>query len=313
MNQNGKSGESREAPSHREPIGMIGLGLLGSAIARRLLQSGYEVIGYDLDSQRRTALSADGVAVASSAADTVDGCDKVILSLPTTEIVAKVIAGISNALRPGQFVIDTTTGEPEAIVAVATELAKKGVHYLDATVAGSSSQAQSGDVLMLVGAREEDFAACQSLLVQLAREVHHIGPPGAGAKLKLVHNLILGLNRAVLAEGLSFARSLGLDAERTLDVLRASAAYSRVMDQKGQRMVSNNFDPEARLSQHLKDVRLMLEAGSAAGARLPLSETHRALLEAIEAAGGGTLDNSAIIRAFENGATDSSQAAQQEC
>jgi 3-hydroxyisobutyrate dehydrogenase-like beta-hydroxyacid dehydrogenase len=288
---------------------MIGLGLLGGEIARRLLQLGYEVIGYDLDSQRRTALSADGVVMASSAANAVSVCDKVILSLPTSETVAEVISEVSNALRQGQFVIDTTTGEPEAIIAVATELAHRGVHYLDAAVAGSSSQARSGDVLMLVGAQAEDFAACKSLLFQLAREVHHIGPPGAGAKLKLVHNLILGLNRAVLAEGLSFARSLGLDAERTLNVLRASAAYSSVMDQKGQRMVSNNFDPEARLSQHLKDVRLMLEAGSAAGARLPLSETHRDLLEAIEAAGWGSLDNSAIIRAFENGAADSSQTA----
>ncbi len=227
MNQNGKSGESREAPSHRDPIGMIGLGLLGGAIARRLLQLGYEVIGYDLDAERRTALSADGVVMASNASDAVDVCEKIILSLPTTEIVAEVIAEISDALCQGQFVIDTTTGEPEAIVAVATELAQRGVHYLDATVAGSSSQAQSGDVLMLVGARGEDFAACQSLLLQLARQVHHIGPPGAGAKLKLVHNLILGLNRAVLAEGLSFARSLGLDAERTLEVLRQCRLFPR--------------------------------------------------------------------------------------
>jgi 3-hydroxyisobutyrate dehydrogenase-like beta-hydroxyacid dehydrogenase len=309
MNQNGKSGESREAPSHRDPIGMIGLGLLGGEIARHLLQLGYKVIGYDLDSQRRTALSADGVVMATSAADAVAVCDKVILSLPTSETVAEVIAEVSDALRQGQFVIDTTTGEPEAIVAVATELAHRGVHYLDASVAGSSSQARSGDVLILVGARGEDFAACQSLFAQLAREVHHIGPPGAGAKLKLVHNLVLGLSRAVLAEGLSLARSLGLDPQRTLEVLRASAAYSRVMDQKGDRMVSNHFDPEARLSQHLKDVRLMLEAGSAAGARLPLSETHRELLEALEAAGWGTLDNSAIIRAFENGAADSSHTA----
>jgi 3-hydroxyisobutyrate dehydrogenase-like beta-hydroxyacid dehydrogenase len=311
MNQNGQNGDSHRVNSHRDPIGMIGLGLLGGAIARRLLQFEYEVIGYDLDPQRRTALSADGVVATTSAADVVEVCDKVILSLPTSETVTEVIADVSSSLRQGQYVIDTTTGEPEAISAAATELARRGVHYLDATVAGSSSQAQSGDVLILVGARPEDFASCQSLLIQLGRQVHHIGPPGAGARLKLVHNLILGLNRAVLAEGLSFARSLGLDAERTLDVLRGSAAYSRVMDQKGHRMVSNNFDPEARISQHLKDVRLMLDAGNAAGARLPLSETHRDLLEAIEAAGWGTLDNSAIIRAFENGASESSPTATQ--
>jgi len=280
-------------------IGVIGLGLLGRAIAQRLLKLGYSLVGYDIDPERRALASSDGVTVVGGSPEVVVKSERVILSLPTSDVVENVVDEISGELRSGQFLIDTTTGEPDAIAALAEKLAVRNVNYLDATVGGSSSQARSGEILMLVGGREEAFAACRPLLTQMGRQVHHVGPPGSGAKLKLVHNLVLGLNRAVLAEGLTFARSLGLDPERALDVLRASAAYSRVMDQKGKRMVSSNFDPEARLSQHLKDVRLMLEAGSAAGAHLPLSERHRELLEAIEAAGWGTLDNSAIIRAFE--------------
>ena len=113
--------------------------------------------------------------------------------------------------------------------------------------------------------------------------------------MKLVTNLVLGLNRAALAEGLAFAESLGLDPAATLGVLRDSMAYSRIMDTKGPKMIARDFIPEARLSQHLKDVRLILKSGGT----LPLSTLHRDLLEQLENAGHGELDNSAIIKAFQ--------------
>jgi 2-hydroxy-3-oxopropionate reductase len=116
--------------------------------------------------------------------------------------------------------------------------------------------------------------------------------------MKLVVNLVLGLNRAVLAEGLSLARACGLDLAATLQVLRAGAAYSRVMDTKGHKMIAEEFQPQARLSQHLKDVRLILTEAERVGAVVPLSRLHRALLEEVEAGGWGEEDNSAVIRAF---------------
>ena len=106
----------------------------------------------------------------------------------------------------------------------------------------------------------------------------------------------MGLNRAALAEGLALSERMGLEPTQTLEILMESMAYSRVMDTKGARMVAGEFEPEARLSQHLKDVRLMLEA--AAGQALPLSEAHRRLLEQAESAGYGDRDNSAIIMAY---------------
>jgi 3-hydroxyisobutyrate dehydrogenase-like beta-hydroxyacid dehydrogenase len=115
--------------------------------------------------------------------------------------------------------------------------------------------------------------------------------------MKLVTNLVLGLNRAALAEGLAFAESLGLDAAASLRVLRSSAAYSRVMDTKGEKMVQGEYTPQARLSQHLKDVRLIRAAGTSAGAELPLSAAHKALLERAVEMGLGDLDNSAVIEA----------------
>jgi 3-hydroxyisobutyrate dehydrogenase-like beta-hydroxyacid dehydrogenase len=113
--------------------------------------------------------------------------------------------------------------------------------------------------------------------------------------MKLVTNLVLGLNRAALAEGLAFAQALGLEGAATLEVMRRSMAYSRIMDTKGEKMVLRDFAPQAKLSQHLKDVRLMMEA---AELTLPLTWAHRALLEKAVALGYGELDNSAVICAY---------------
>jgi 3-hydroxyisobutyrate dehydrogenase-like beta-hydroxyacid dehydrogenase len=119
--------------------------------------------------------------------------------------------------------------------------------------------------------------------------------------MKLVVNLVLGLNRAALAEGLAFARACGLDLAETLRVLQAGAAYSRCMDSKGIRMIEQSFTPpQARLSQHLKDVRLILAEASRVGQQLPLSAIHRELLAQVESAGWGEADNAAIIKSMDS-------------
>jgi len=172
------------------------------------------------------------------------------------------------------------------------------VAYLDAAVCGNSEELRRGEVLVVAGGPPTAFDECRDLFGVFARRSFHVGTWGAGSKMKLTTNLVLGLNRAVLAEALAFADALGLDPELALTVLRESSSYSRVMDLKGRKMLERDFIPQARLSQHLKDVRLMLEAGAGAGVELPLSERHRQLLEQAEAAGLGALDNSAIIEVF---------------
>jgi 3-hydroxyisobutyrate dehydrogenase-like beta-hydroxyacid dehydrogenase len=116
--------------------------------------------------------------------------------------------------------------------------------------------------------------------------------------MKLVANHVMGLNRAALAEGLALARATGVGPARALEVLRAGAAYSRAMDTKGSKMIRGDFAPVARLSQHLKDVRLILRSARRAGLQLPLESVNRRLLERVEAAGKGGLDNSAVILAY---------------
>jgi 3-hydroxyisobutyrate dehydrogenase-like beta-hydroxyacid dehydrogenase len=153
--------------------------------------------------------------------------------------------------------------------------------------------------VLLVGGERADLEACAELFGCFARRWLHAGPWGAGARLKLVVNLVLGLNRAALAEGLAFARACGVEPETALEALRAGAAYSRAMDVKGRKMIDGDFACQARLSQHLKDVRLILDVGRRAEAYLPFSAVHEQLLERLEAAGLGQDDNAAIIRAFD--------------
>lgn len=262
-------------------LGIIGMGLMGSALMRMTGAAR----GWDIDASR--------CVNAATSNQLFEHCDVVFLCLPNSKIAREVLSAAN--LKPGLILIDTTTGDPTEMAALGTELAAKGVNYLDATISGSSVQILQRDVLVMVGGDEAIFEQCRDLFAKFARDIVHVGPCGSGAKMKLVTNLVLGLNRAALAEGLAFAWDLDLNPVQTLDVMRRGMAYSRIMDTKGEKMITQDFAPQAKLSQHLKDVRLMLAASSIP---LPLSETHRQLLEKAESLGFGDADNSAVIKAI---------------
>ena len=142
------------------------------------------------------------------------------------------------------------------------------------------------------------------LLAAITSKHFHLGPVGTASRFKLVHNLVLGLHRAVLAEGLEFAESLGFDQEVTLEILKQTPAQSGVMETKGRRMVERDYGLQARLSQHLKDVRLILAEAERAGTNTPLSRIHKTLLEQAEELGFGDADNSAVMEAFRHPRTE---------
>jgi 3-hydroxyisobutyrate dehydrogenase-like beta-hydroxyacid dehydrogenase len=271
---------------------------MGTALAERLLACGYDVVGFDPDPACVDRLRALGGRAAGSATELAAGCRRIFLSLPNSEVVQGVIEQVKVRLRRGQILIDTTTGDPRSAVESGRTLEPLGVAYLDAGICGNSEQLRRGEVLVVAGGQARAFESSQDVFAAFARRSFHVGTWGAGSQMKLTTNLVLGLNRAALAEGLAFAEAIGLEAELALTVLLASSSYSRVMDLKGGKMLARDFTPQARLSQHLKDVRLILEAGAEAGAKLPLSDRHRLLLEEAEAAGLGALDNSALIEVF---------------
>jgi 2-hydroxy-3-oxopropionate reductase len=281
-----------ETQTNEEPIGLIGLGLMGTALAERLLEHGRRVTVWNRTRRKAEALLARG---AEWSDNPLAECERVIISLYTTEVVEAVLAELESGLHAGQILLDTTTGEPEQTAALGARLAARGVRYLDAPISGSSEQTRRGEATVIVGGDRETFEACADLWRVMGAKVFHVGPCGSAAKMKLISNLVLGLNRAALAEGLAFAEAIGVSPAAALEVMAGSMAYSRAMDAKGRKMVERDFTAQARLSQHLKDVRLMLQAAGAAGMTLPLADTHRRLMEQAEASGLGDLDNCAII------------------
>lgn len=254
--------------------------------------------GYDTAPDRVREHEARGGVPARSPADAARGATVVMTCLMTADIVRDVLLGPDGAIdaaEPGLVVIDNSTIHPDASAALAGLLAPRGIPMLDAPVAGSSGQARRREAPIVVGGDPEVFARCRPILDALTERVRHVGPNGAGARAKLVINLVLGLNRLALAEGLLFGLRQGLDGRALLAVLKDSGAYSRAMDLKGERMVEGNFEAEGKLVQHLKDVELILEVGHAAGAPLLATALHRQLLLAGVAGGLGDHDNSAII------------------
>jgi 3-hydroxyisobutyrate dehydrogenase-like beta-hydroxyacid dehydrogenase len=279
-------------------VAFIGMGLLGSALVENLIKGGFAVRGYDVAPDRVREHADRGGIPARSPADAARGAAVVITCLMTADLVRDVLLGPDGALETAGrdvVVVDCSTIHPDASAALAAELGRRGVAMLDAPVGGSSGQARRREAPVVVGGEAAVFARCRPILDAIAERAHHVGPNGAGARAKLVINLVLGLNRLALAEGLLFGLRQGLDGPALLAVLKDSAAYSRVMDIKGERMLDGRFEPEGRLAQHLKDVELMLEVGHAAGAPLMATALHRQLLLAGVAAGLGDRDNSSII------------------
>jgi 3-hydroxyisobutyrate dehydrogenase-like beta-hydroxyacid dehydrogenase len=280
-----------------QSVGVVGTGLFGTALVERLLADGFPVQVYNRTREKADPLLARG---ATWSDNPLKQCQRIIFSVYTTEQVSQVLEQMRTELKPGQIILDTSTSDPRDTAALGTRLAKRSIEYLEAPFSGSSEQTRNRQSTALVAGERTAFEACRDLWDCLAAKTFYVGAWGNATKMKLVTNLVLGLNRAVLAEGLVFAGAAGLSREDALQVLLSSPAYSRTMDAKGPKMVEGEFTPQARLSQHIKDVRLILAEAERGGKSLPISTVHLELLEQAEAAGLGDLDNSAIIRIIEN-------------
>ncbi len=228
-----------------ESIGLIGIGLLGTAIAERLLAAGQTVIGFDNESEARLKLARLGGQAIASLVD-VAACQVVILSLPDSTVVSQVMDELRPELAVDALVIDTTTGDPTETALLAEELAGYHIAYVDATVLGSSDVVRQGESILLLGGKDSHVRTAEELLQPIYKRAFHIGPSGSGSRMKLAVNLVLGLHRMVLAEGLAFAKSLGLDPRQTLDVLQSGPAASAVMEAKGEKMLTGDFTPQAQ-------------------------------------------------------------------
>ena len=280
-------------------VGLVGVGLVGTALAERFLANGIDVIGYDIVKEQLDNLERMGGCRASSPCEISQKVSYIVLSLPDSSVVREVIEGahgiLSSRKKPA-YIIDTTTGDPEETIELSQRLANQDISFLDATICGASSQIQKGEGVFMVGGESAAFENCSGLLHLLGKQVFYVGSPGSGSKAKLATNLVLGLNRLVLAEGMVFAEKLGLPLETFLEILKVSPAYSVAVDVKGEKMLKGDFNPVSRVHQHHKDVSLILKYAKEQHQDLPLSQIHHDILGKAIEAGDRDLDTSAVIK-----------------
>ncbi|MDB5804835.1 MAG: glxR [Betaproteobacteria bacterium] len=280
-------------------VGVVGLGLVGSAVAARLREAGFAVAGYDPRAAAAEALlQAGGTPLASAAAVGTVAC-VVFVAVFDTEQVERVIEGAQGLMqaqpRPGT-IVNLATADPERIAALAARLQAQDVALIEAPLSGSSAQIAAGESSMLLGGAPQAIAACEELLAAVTATRLYAGIAGMGARAKLATNLVLGLNRAALAEGMVFAERLGIAPDKFLELVLHSPARSFAAETRGAQMAAGDGTPVSRIAQHLKDVELMLTYAKKAKQALPLSAAHAALMRAAVAAGDGELDNTAIVR-----------------
>jgi 3-hydroxyisobutyrate dehydrogenase-like beta-hydroxyacid dehydrogenase len=279
-------------------VGLIGVGLMGQVFARRLMDAGFGVVGYDVDPEKGKLLAAAGGEAVATIADVAKRCPVVMVVVFSTDQVEDVL---ENQILPavgedsGKIVLCASTCDPERLSALGERVSARGIRFLETPVSGTSKEVERGTGTGLIGGDPALATEVKPVLDALYARMFHIGGFGDGSRAKLAINLILGINRTALAEGLVFAERVGLDTAKFFDVVKASAAYSRVMEGKGPKMLRGDYSPEGMVAISLKDATLMRDQGRKAGQQLPMLETYRGLLEACANGGGDQLDNSSVI------------------
>lgn len=271
-------------------ISILGLGLIGAALAERLIASGHAPCGFDPDAARRDGFAALGGTVCTP--QQVWDADVVFSCVFDTD----QLAGLIDAAPEGRGVlVSLSTCDPDRMQGLADAAASRGITLIEAPISGTSRALAKGEVLLLVAGDADAAQRLAPIFDVLSRRHLHVGAMGNGARSKLAINLVLGLNRAALAEGIVFAEALGLGADDFLAMARVSAAHSAVLESKGRLMAGREFAPQGRIVQSAKDFTLIRDGAAAVGQGLPFTETYLAMMQDAIAHDEGELDNSAIL------------------
>jgi 3-hydroxyisobutyrate dehydrogenase-like beta-hydroxyacid dehydrogenase len=282
-------------------VGVVGLGLLGHAVAARLRAAGHDVVGHDVVPDRVKALLALGGRAGESVAGVVDAADVVCVLLPSLAAVEDVVlgpAGIAAAARRGHTVVQMSTISPALTERLARECGARGLGFLDCPVSGTSGMVERGDGIIFVGGDRALYGRWRAVLESIVPRAVFIGSAGQAMVLKLVANLLVALNSAAAAEALSMAQRAGLDMRLALDVLADSAASSRMLEVRGPMIVKREFPPQMKLDLFMKDLHLIQEAATAVGAALPLTDVAERLYREAHVAGHGGEDLAVVVTAL---------------
>ncbi len=285
----------------RTHLGFIGLGNLGSRIARRLMTAGFPMTVYDRDRDKTKALEALGAAVAPDPRKLADRVDVVLSCVPDRAAVESIYQGSQGVLRtarPGTLIIEMSTVAPKTSRSLSEAAREFGISMLDVAVSGSTVAADAGALTLLGGGERDLFEASTPIFAAIAKQWFYMGPSGSGVAMKLVVNTLLGLGMQAVAEAVALGSKLGLPREALFDTLAKTAVVSPVQAAKLATAKQNDYAPQFPVRLMNKDFRLILAAAAQVELWMPATE-RAAAINSAEAAAGGEEDFSAVIRRME--------------
>jgi 3-hydroxyisobutyrate dehydrogenase-like beta-hydroxyacid dehydrogenase len=290
----------KKVTSHSR-LGFIGLGYLGSRIARRLAAAGFPMVIYDREREKTKELAAAGATVAPNPETLAEGVDVVLSCLPSDATVQAVYLGKGKLLesaRPGTRIVELSTIAPETSRQIHDAAGKFDVSMLDVAVSGSTSAAEAGTLTLFGGGEREVFEAVRPIFVPIASQWLYMGSSGSGVAMKLVVNTLLGLGMQSIAEAVALGSGLGLPRDLLLDTLAKTAVVAPAHAGKLATAKRNDYAPQFPIRLMDKDFSLILKAATQCGLFMPATEA-AAVVNSTEAATGGEEDFSAVIRRME--------------
>ena len=283
-------------------VGFIGLGLMGRPMALNLLRAGHRVHVWSRRRASMQPLLEAGAGECASAAE-VAGRVEVVISMvadaPDVEQVALGPQGVADGARAGLVFADMSTIAPAAAQAIAARLAERGIAMLDAPVSGGEVGAINATLTIMVGGETAAFEKAKPLFDAMGKTVSLIGAAGAGQVAKACNQILTGVGVAAVAEALNFARKSGVDAGKVREALLGGFAYSRILENHGQRMLDRNFKPGFKAWMHQKDMRIVLEEAHRLGLALPSSAATAQMFNAMVGSGLGEEDSVAMLKLLE--------------
>ncbi len=290
------------SPPADTPVGFIGLGIMGRPMARNVLRGGYPVVVYDLVPAAMQELAAVGATIAASPAELARAVDVVLLCLPDSPDVEAALEGeqgVFAGTRPGQIIVDMSSIAPVVARRLAAAAAARGAILLDAPVSGGQVGAQQGTLSIMVGGDAGALEQVRPVLATMGKTILHIGDSGAGQVAKACNQVIIAVTIEAVAEALVLAAKAGVDPVKVREALLGGAAYSRVLEIHGARILARDFTPGFRTRLQVKDLNIALETGRAYGAPLPAAALVQQLFGVLMAQGDSELDHAALVTVLE--------------
>ncbi len=284
------------------PVGIVGVGNMGGAMAARLLEAGWPVQVCDIDLRRVRALELQGAQMRHTPAQCADGVAALIVCVvdsPQIEAVLFGPAGAATVLQPGQDVLLCPTIAPQDTEQFAARLQQRGVDLIDAPMSGGPARARAGAMSLMLAGAEVVLDRQRELIEALSSKALRISAkPGDGARTKLVNNLLAGINLVGAAEAIALAERLGLAPEQALAVIEQSSGQSWIGSDRMRRAIAGDFEPRAHMTLLEKDTRLALQAAAAAGFQGPLGAAAHAVFARACEQGLAGLDDGAVLQLF---------------